>query len=173
MSQPFVGEVRLFGFNFAPRGWALCRGQLLSISQNTALFSLIGTYYGGNGTSTFALPNLQGNIAVGQGQGIGLSNYTVGQIAGSATVTLLANQLPPHSHTLVAGTAATTPTPAANAYFGSAPRGRNAYATSSDGTRMAAASVATSGSSTPHNNMMPYLAMNYCISLQGIFPSRN
>jgi microcystin-dependent protein len=173
MSQPFLGEVRVFGFNFAPRGWAFCRGQVMSVSQNTALFSLLGTNYGGNGTSTFALPNLQGNIPISSGQGPGLSTYTVGEQGGSAGVTLLSNQLPAHAHTLPAGAGASTATPAANTFLGAGQRGKTVYATATDGTTMNAASVAPAGGSQPHNNLMPYIAMNYCIALQGIFPSRN
>ncbi|WP_263385230.1 phage tail protein [Granulicella arctica] len=173
MSEPFIGEVRIFGFNFAPRNWAFCRGQLIAIAQNTALFSLLGTTYGGDGRTTFALPNLQGNIPVSSGQGPGLSPYSLGQQSGSTGVTLLTTSLPGHSHTLPAGAAATTPTPAANTFLGAGARGKTIYSTTTDGTTMNAAAVATAGGNQPHNNMMPYVAMNYCICLTGIFPSRN
>jgi microcystin-dependent protein len=173
MSEPFLGEVRLFSFNFAPRGWAFCRGQILAVAQNTTLFTLLGTTYGGDGRTSFALPNLQGYIPVGSGQGPGLSSYVLGQQGGSATVTLLTTNLAPHSHTLPAGTAATTPTPAANTFLGAGARGKTIYATTTDGTTMNPAFVNPAGGGQPHNNMMPYVAMNYCICLQGIFPTRN
>jgi microcystin-dependent protein len=174
MAAPFLGEIRNFGLNFAPRGWAFCQGQLLPISQNTALFSLIGTFYGGNGTTNFALPNLQGAIPVGMGQGAGLSNYDIGETGGSSTVTLVAAQLPAHTHTLPASAAAGRITvPTASSVLGATGRGAaDVYASSSNGD-MAAASVGATGSGSPHNNMMPYLVTNYCIALQGIFPARN
>ena len=173
MSAPFVGEVRAFGFPFAPRSWAFCRGQVMSISQNTALFSLLGTTYGGDGRSTFALPNLQGRITVSAGQSPGLASYTLGQAAGFPTVTLLSNNLPGHTHTLPTGANATIGTPASNTFLGSAVRGGHLYASTADGTTMSQQLAVPAGGNGPHNNMMPFLAMNYCICLQGIFPSRN
>jgi microcystin-dependent protein len=174
MADPFLGEIRNFGFNFAPQGWALCQGQLLPIAQNTALFSLVGTFYGSNGTTDFALPNLQGCIPTGQGSGPGLSNYDVGQVGGAPTVSLVAANLPAHTHTLPASaTAGRISTPTASSVLGATGRGfADAYA-ASGGSTMAAASVTAAGSGSPHNNMMPYLVTNYCIALEGIYPSRN
>jgi microcystin-dependent protein len=182
MSNQFVGEIRPFGFNFAPTGWALCAGQLLPISQNTALFSLIGTYYGGNGTSTFALPNLQGSIPLGQGQGPGLSNYVIGEQGGSPNVTLLSSELPGHTHTLPVANAISskTGTPGPGVYLGptgSRTTAEPAYNTAAEVTggfvNMLNTAVQPAGGNVPHNNMGPYLVINYCIALQGIFPARS
>ena len=176
MSEPFLGEIQIFGFNFAPVGWALCQGQILPISQYTALFSLLGTQFGGDGQSTFALPNLQGNVPVHSGQGPGLSQYFVGETGGSSTVTVLSNEMPGHTHTLPATSAATRiSTPASNSVLGSVTRGApDVYISgSAPGTDMATVSVVSSGSGAAHNNMMPYVVMNYCIAMQGVFPSRN
>lgn len=179
MSNQFVGEILLIPYNFAPLGWALCQGQLLPISQNTALFSLIGTYYGGNGTSTFGLPNLQGSVAVGQGQGPGLSNYYIGQTAGETSVTLLSSQLPLHNHTIPASAASgrlTTPS-SATALGATGRGGAPAYGDpanfTSSAVSMAATSIAPLGGSGAHNNLMPYQVLNYIIALQGIFPARS
>jgi len=174
MADQFVGEIRPFPYNFAPQGWALCNGQLLSISQNTALFSLIGTYYGGNGTSNFALPNLQGRIAVGQGQAPGLGPYTIGETSGTDTVTLPANQMPAHTHTLaVSATPGRIATPSPSVVLGATGRGSpDVYSAGQSGT-MSAVAQSSVGGSLPHNNMMPYLAISYCIALTGIFPSRS
>jgi microcystin-dependent protein len=172
MADMFVGEIRLFPFGFAPLGWAQCDGQLLPISQNTALFSLLGTFYGGDGVSTFALPNLQGGIAVGQGQGSGLSNYTVGQTGGEASVTLTTSEIPAHTHSLRAGsTSGKINLPSATDFLGAVGGGlakkTDAYNASAN-TTMAASG--TAGSFQAHNNMAPYLVLNYCIALQGIYP---
>jgi microcystin-dependent protein len=171
MAEPFLGEIRMFGFNFAPQGWAMCNGQLLPISQNTALFSLLGTFYGGNGTSTFALPNLQSRVAVHQGQGAGLSTYALGQEGGSENVTLTPGQMPQHTHTVgVNGSAATSSRPG-----GTVP-GRttaDAYGAAPDGSRMNAAMIGATGGGQAHPNIEPFLVLNFCIALQGIFPSRN
>ncbi|TGE14486.1 phage tail protein [Hymenobacter elongatus] len=166
----FVGEICVFPFNFAPTGWAFCNGQLLPISQNTALFSLLGTYYGGDGKSTFALPNLQGQVAVGQGQGPGLSNYDLGQQSGSSTVTLLTSELPAHTHTLALtySTELGTLGSPDNAYLASNGSGEPQYEPSGTGSSAGGAV----SESAPHNNMQPYLALNYCIALRGIFPPR-
>jgi microcystin-dependent protein len=174
MADQFVGEIRPFPYNFAPLGWALCNGQLMSISQNTALFSLIGTYYGGNGTSNFALPNLQGQIAVGQGQAPGLSPYTVGETSGAETITVLASEMPGHTHTLpVSATAGRIATPSPSVVLGATGRGSpDVYSSAQSGT-MSASAQSNAGGSLPHNNMMPYLAISYCIALTGIFPSRS
>ena len=180
MSDNFVGEIRPVGFNFAPRGWALCNGQILPISQNTALFSLLGTYYGGNGTSTFALPNLQGRMPIAQGQGTGLSPYSIGEAGGTENVTLLSNQLAGHTHTLpVATIAGTSNSPSTGTFLAQIggtrvkPASPAYSAAPAAGTFMATGSVALKGNSQPHNNMMPYLVINYVIALTGIFPSRN
>ena len=175
MSDPFVGELMLVGFNFAPVDWALAQGQLLPISQNTALFSLLGTYYGGNGTSNFALPNLQNSVAIGYGQGAGLSNYVIGQQGGSQTVTLLASETPLHTHTASAKSIvrATVGQGPANSTFAEMTPD-NAYTTNTSGlTQMSTAAISTFGSSLPHNNMMPYLGMYWIIATQGIYPSRS
>jgi len=172
VSEPFLGEIRMFGFNFAPTGWAMCNGQLLPISQNTALFSLLGTQFGGNGTSTFALPNLQSRVPIHQGQGSGLSSYVIGQSGGFENVTLLATQLPAHSHSVNASSA----TAAAGRPAGAVPAHPSAdiYASAPDGaTVMNAGMIANTGGNQPHGNIQPYLTLNFCIALQGIFPSRN
>ncbi len=179
MSSPFIAEIRLMGFNFAPRGWAQCNGQILPISQNTALFSLLGTQYGGNGTSTFGLPNLQGNLAGGQGSGPGLTQRFIGEQDGSATVTLLPTQIPTHSHSLQAkNSTASSPSPTGNALAkGAFPNGATngsiaMYQTAAPDVQMNAQAVQLQGGNQPHNNLMPYLTLNYCIALQGIFPPR-
>ena len=177
MSDPFVGEIRMFGFNFPPRGWAFCNGQLLSISQNTALFALLGTFYGGDGKSTFALPNLQGSAPVHQGQGQGLSPYVLGQQAGEESVTLITTEIPVHTHTPpgCASGGADQLSPAGNVW--AAGGGRripvNMYtAAAGSGPIMNPAALSIAGSSLPHNNMPPYLTLNFCIALQGVFPQR-
>jgi microcystin-dependent protein len=164
--DPFVGAVFLFAGNFAPLGFALCAGQLLSISQNTELFSIIGTTYGGNGQTTFGLPDLRSRVPVGAGTGPGLSTYDLGEETGTETVTLNTSELPAHTHPLSAGTAQTTDIPASNAV----PAQGGSYATS------AASSMAptgTTGQNVPHPNIQPVLTLNYIIALVGIFPSRN
>jgi microcystin-dependent protein len=175
MSDPFLGEIRVFGFNFAPRNWALCNGQLVSIAQNTALFSLLGTNYGGDGRTTFGLPNLQGRAPMFWGQGPGLTNRVIGEASGSTTVTLLTSQMPAHTHVPQASSAnGTANTPAGNVWAkGAAGRGSVlAFNTTPDVT-MNAAAVGVAGGGGPHNNMPPYLAVNFCIALAGVFPSRN
>lgn len=160
----------MFGGNFAPRGWAFCNGQLMPISQNSALFSILGTTYGGDGQTTFALPDLRGRVAVGQGQGPGLSSVSLGQAAGTETVTLTTAELPAHSHTvqMPASTGAQTSNRPTGAYQASG----NAYSSSTN-TTMAAATSALSGSSQPHSNLPPYLGVTFIIAVQGTFPSRN
>ena len=171
MAEPFIGEIRLFGFNFAPRGWAMCNGQLLAISQNTALFSLLGTNYGGDGVRTFALPDLRSRVAIHEGQGSGLSPYTIGEAGGAETVTLTVGQMPSHAHYLkVSGAAATSTTPSGNVL---ARATANVYGANSDGSKMHAGTIPVTGGSQPHTNVQPFLAVNFCIALQGIFPSRN
>jgi len=182
MDNGYLGEIRLFAANFAPKNWAFCKGQLLSIAQNSALFSLLGTYYGGNGTTNFALPNLQGRAIVGTGQGSGLTYYIIGEQAGSPTTTLLSSNLPPHNHASLSGTIKMLTTSGTgnsnvptNNYF--ANDGTQKYDVQNDGVAMQPFNVNLSannaGSSTPINNMMPFLAMNYVICLSGIYPSRN
>jgi microcystin-dependent protein len=171
MSDPFLGELKLFPYNFAPRGWAFCNGQILSIAQNTALFSLLGTTYGGNGQTTFALPDLRGRVPISAGQGPGLSNYSLGQVGGTETETLLIQQMPMHTHLVQASTGdATTSQPGGNVL---AAVGGGAYAAPPTDATMAPNMIATSGGSQPHNNVSPYLTLNWCIALAGIFPSRN
>jgi len=175
MSNPFLAEIRIFPFNFAPVGWALCNGQLLPISQNTALFTLIGTYYGGDGRSNFALPNFQGVGAVGWGQGPGLSYYDLGQIGGQASVTLTAIQVPSHNHpTNCSSTGGGQISPQNNVWGDVSVRGSKFYANvAGNAVQMNNACVGLAGGSLPHNNMPPYLTLNFCIALQGVYPSRN
>lgn len=182
MSQPFVGEITIFAFNFAPTGWAQCRGQLLPISQNTALFSLLGTMYGGDGKSTFALPNLQDSAPNCMGQGPGLSEYFEGQSGGSATVTLLQSEIPSHQHFFSANTTTGTTLASPNNQLGVGTVGTkqnsfnaNIYSTNINqaNTAMSPLAIRPNGGSLPHNNMQPYLTLNFCIALQGVFPPRS
>ena len=179
MSDQFVAEIRIFPFNFAPTGWAFCNGQLMPISQNTALFALLGTTYGGDGKSTFALPGLQGSVPMQPGQGQGLSLRTLGQIGGAETITLLQSEIPVHNHALTATTAvANTDQPngamLARGQFsfqgnsGAVPM----YFNGAPDTQMAPQAIAPTGGSLPHSNMQPYLTLNFCIALQGEFPQR-
>ena|SRR3712207_2503442 len=173
MADPFVAEIRMFGFNFAPTGWAQCNGQLLPISQNTALFSLLGTFYGGDGKSTFALPNLQGSVPVHQGQGQGLSERVIGEQSGSQFVTLLISEIPFHTHAWMANnTPALLNAPDSNRTDARASGGNVYKANTNPDVQMAPQALAIAGGSLPHNNMMPYLVVNFCIALQGVFPAR-
>lgn len=174
MSDPFVAEIRIFGFNFAPTGWALCNGQILPISQNTALFSLLGTTYGGNGQSTFALPDMQGNAPMHPGQGPGLSLHDLGEIGGSQTVTLLQSEMPLHAHAMVASNdAAVTNDPTSNQIAKPFGRGNNTFIISTQNVvPMSPSALTPAGGDLPHNNMMPYLTLNFCIAMQGVFPPR-
>jgi microcystin-dependent protein len=174
MSEPFLGQLSLVGFNFAPIGWQIANGQILPISQYSALFSLLGTYYGGNGTSNFALPNLQGSIPVGAGQGPGLGNYLVGETGGAINVTLIPNQMPSHTHHVMADTTpANQQTPAGNALAKCGSSAGNLYTTSTTpSVAMNPAMISPYGSSQPHNNMMPYLTMYWIIAMTGVFPAR-
>jgi microcystin-dependent protein len=173
MATPFVGEIRIFGFSFAPQNWAFCNGQIQAISQNTALFSILGTTYGGNGTSTFALPNLQSCVPVHQGQGPGLSDYVLGEFTGTETVTLLSTELAPHNHPAgCSNLDGDSLTPAGNVPAKDAAGGNNLFTTTANAT-MNALSVGVTGGGQAHNNLQPYLALNYCICLFGTFPSRN
>ncbi|WP_263349828.1 phage tail protein [Acidicapsa acidisoli] len=178
MADPFVAEIRIFPFNFAPRGWAFCNGQLLSLSQNTALFSLLGTTYGGDGRSNFALPNLQGSAPMHPGQGPGLSLHDLGESGGSNSVTILSSEMPAHSHSINCvdgarvGGQTGQPGNAILVKTGGTPA--NAYTSGvSQNQTMATNMVAIVGGSQPHNNMMPYLTLNFCIALQGVFPPRS
>jgi microcystin-dependent protein len=171
MSSPFVGEVKIFAGNFSPRGYALCNGQLLPISQNTALFSILGTTYGGNGTSNFALPNLQGNAPLHPGQGPGLSPYVLGQTGGETTHTLTQNELPAHSHALHGSSAATGGTPGGTEVL-AATASAKIYRGATNLVPMATGLSPNVGN-LPHENRQPYLALTFIIAMQGIFPSRN
>jgi microcystin-dependent protein len=173
MADPFVAEIRIFPFNFPPTGWAFCNGQLLPISQNTALFSLLGTVYGGDGKSTFALPDLQGSAAMHPGQGQGLSLRDLGETGGAETITLLVSEMPLHTHTLSASVrAGDAGTPAPSALLAATQSG-NIYAPGNSATTpMAPQALPVAGASLPHNNMQPYLTLNFCIALQGIYPQR-
>ena len=177
MSDPFLGEIRAFGFNFAPVGWALCNGQLLSISQNTALFSLLGTTYGGNGTTNFALPHLQGQVLIAQGTDPRGNTYVIGQTGGNTNVTLTTQQLPTHNHTVTAVAAAGTtanPSSAFIAEYGSGKDAATFFAPSATSpVQMAPAMIGNTGGSLPVSVQNPYVVINYCIALQGIFPSRS
>jgi microcystin-dependent protein len=173
MADPFVAEIRIFPFNFAPRGWAWCDGQLLPLSQNTALFSLLGTTYGGNGKSNFALPDLQGRAPMHPGQGPGLSLHDLGETGGSETVSLLESEIPAHAHVLRGdANVAETPDPAGNVFARAT--SINAYQTNTSQSlvTMAPEALAPAGGDQPHNNLQPYLTFYFCIALQGVFPPR-
>jgi microcystin-dependent protein len=180
MTSPFVAEIRIFPFNFAPKGWAFCNGQLMPISQNTALFSLLGTTYGGDGKSNFALPDLQGSVPLQQGQGPGLSLRDLGETGGEDNVTLLTTEMPAHRHFVNADTGqATASSPVSNLYMaghfddGGGHKGAvQIYTTQAPADVMNVLSLSIVGSSFPHNNLMPYLTLNFCIALQGVFPAR-
>ena len=173
MSDPFVAEIRMFGGNFAPRGWAMCNGQLLPISQNTALFSLLGTTYGGDGKSTFALPDLQGACPIAPGQGPGLSDRVLGEQGGSQFVTLLQSEIPAHTHAInaYADDPADIGIPSPDVIIG-ATAGLNLYSSTANNTTMNLQALSVYGGSLPHNNMPPYLTVTFLIALQGVFPAR-
>jgi len=173
MSQPFLGEIRMFAGNFAPAGWALCQGQLLSIAQYNALFALLGTTYGGDGVNTFAVPDLRGRVPIHQGQGPGLSPYTIGEVQGAETVTVTNNQLSIHNHVANgSGGTGTTHTPGNSVWAGTAAAKQFVAGTSANGT-LNAQSLGTVGNGLPHDNMLPFLAVTFIIATIGIFPSRN
>lgn len=181
MSEYYVGEIRMFGGNFAPRDWALCNGQILPIAQNDALYSLIGTTFGGDGVQTFALPNLQGRIGVSEGQGPGLTNRVLGEMGGVETVTITSNTMPVHTHMLLASSLdATSPTASGNA-LPAKPTVTNArfYTIPVAGkpdpvpTQLDAVACSSAGGSQPHENMQPFLCVSFIIALYGIYPSRN
>lgn len=173
MVEPFVAEIRIFPFNFAPKGWAQCDGQLLPLSQNTALFSLLGTTYGGDGKANFALPDLRGRVPMQPGQAAGLSLYGLGETGGSETVSLLSSEVPIHTHGV---NAANTPANSRSPESRSLARSLGAYAYSEQNagslTYMAPTALTQAGGDQPHNNMQPYLTVNFCIALQGVFPPR-
>jgi microcystin-dependent protein len=172
MDQPFLGLIAAVGFNFAPRGWAFCAGQIMPIAQNQALFSLLGTTYGGNGQTTFALPDLRGRAALSSGQGFGLQSYNLGETGGSETVALTAQQMPQHNH-LFGATTTSANTAAVNGNF-LAETTITAYREGNPGAPVPMANmIGNSGQSQPHSNQQPYLAVNFIIALTGIFPSRN
>jgi microcystin-dependent protein len=171
MADPFVAEIRIFPFNFAPRGWAFCDGQIMPISQNTALFSLLGTTYGGDGRSNFALPNLQGRAAMHPGQGLGLSPHDLGESRGVETVTLLSTEIPAHAHVLTASNETGEDRKAVGEAMARS-TGGPLYGPATNLVAMAAEALPIAGASQPHNNMMPYLTLNFCIALQGVFPPR-
>jgi microcystin-dependent protein len=174
MADQFVGEIRIVPLNFAPTGWALCDGQTLPISQNTALFSLLGTQFGGNGTSTFALPNLQGSAPMNQGNGAGLTPRVMGETGGETAVTLLTSEIPAHTHTIGVASASTSGTPGPTVVFGGGGRGKEpAYVPASAPVTMSPQAIGLTGGSQPHNNMPPYLTLNFVIALVGIFPARS
>jgi microcystin-dependent protein len=172
MADPFMAEIRIFPFTFAPKGWAFCNGQLIPISQNTALFALLGTTYGGDGKSTFALPDLMGSAAMHPGQGSGLTERFLGEIGGTESVTLLVSEIPVHTHSLLAAGSdpAESNDPTNNALARS--KNGNAYTNQPPITQMAPQALAPAGGSLPHNNMQPYLTLNFCIAMQGVFPQR-
>ena len=176
MADPFVAEIRMFTCNFAPRGWARCDGQILSISQNTALFSLLGTQYGGNGQTTFALPDLQGSFATHQGQGQGLSQRFIGEQGGEDSVTLIQTEIPAHSHLLMSKPSGGQADPVGRLYGSSGTQlpPPNFYSNAQgSATLMNPVALSLTGGSLPHNNLMPYQVVLFCIALQGIFPARN
>lgn len=176
MADAYLAEIRMFGCNFAPSGWASCSGQLLPISSNTALFSILGTQYGGNGSSTFGLPNLQGRAANCQGQGPGLSDYVMGELGGSSNVTLLISQTPPHTHAALGdnGDGVNGNGPGGHAWATpSADRDINLYDTNGAPVNMLSNALTTVGGNQPHNNLMPYQVVQFCIATQGIYPARN
>jgi microcystin-dependent protein len=172
--DPFLGEIRLFGGNFAPRGWMLCQGQVLSIAQNTALFSLLGTTYGGNGQTTFALPDLRGRVPVHAGQGPGLPEVDLGEVSGVEQVSLIVSQMPAHAHTLPASSLASiTGVPTGNVVADTTVAALPIYAGGGPSAPMDSTAMDPAGGSQPHENRMPFMAMNFIIAVEGIFPSRN
>jgi microcystin-dependent protein len=172
MADPFVAEIRIFPFNFAPLGWAFCNGQILPISQNTALFALLGVNFGGDGRSTFALPNLQGSAPMHPGQGPGLSPHSLGETGGAQYVTLQQTEIPLHTHTLAGSNEIGEDRKPASEAFARSTGGPLYGAVPASLTTMAPEALSPTGGSQPHNNMMPYLTLNFCIALQGVFPPR-
>ncbi len=177
MAQPYLAEIKMFAGNFAPRNYALCNGQIVSIAQNTALFSLLGTTYGGNGQTTFALPDMQGRAPVHQGSGVGIDPVSLGEMSGTPNVTLLTGQMPSHTHPISGAVIPNSnpgETPAANTLFtNSNPNQLYAAALNPGGITLAPQSISSTGGSLPHNNAQPYLAVSFIIAMQGVFPARN
>ncbi|MGA9768897.1 MAG: tail fiber protein [Blastocatellia bacterium] len=176
MSEPYLGMIIIVPYNFSPRGWAFCNGQILPIAQNTALFSLLGTTFGGNGQTTFALPDLRGRVSNSSGQGPGLSSYDLGQVGGTESTTLTINQMPVHNHQVACFTdEATSPSPKSNFFANTTvPSDANAFTYASTANNlMAPTEITNTGGSQPFGLLQPYLTLNYCIALEGIFPSRN
>jgi microcystin-dependent protein len=168
--NPNLGEIMPVPYNFAPKGWALCQGQILAINQNTALFSLLGTQYGGDGRTTFALPDLRGRSAIGMGQGPGLTSYSQGETGGEESVTLVLNQMPSHTHTAM-GTSAVVSSPDPGGNVWATQTRTRTYSATAD-SAMAPGTIGSTGNNQPHNNLSPYLTLNYVIALQGIYPAR-
>lgn len=174
MANQYVGEIRMFAGNFAITGWAECNGQLLPIAQNTALFSIIGTFYGGNGVQTFALPDLRGRVPIHQGQGLGLSTYVIGEQGGSENITLLQTEIPAHNHLVNGVGSGGTQASPVNGYPAIESTGTAFnYSTAAPTGQMSPATIVNTGGSQPHSNIQPYLSITFLIALQGIFPSRN
>ncbi len=174
MAEPFLGQVIMAGFNFAPRGYAICDGQILSIAQNTALFALLGTTFGGDGVQTFTLPDLRGRVGNHQGQGPGLGNRTLGEVSGQESHTLLGTEMPQHNHLASATDASgSLGTPNGNFLAASSSNQTAMYRPTSDGSALHAQTIGLSGGSQPHDNIQPYLVISFSIALEGIFPSRN
>jgi len=174
MAETYVAEVRVFPFNFAPKSWAFCNGQILTIAQNQALFSLLGTYFGGNGTSSFGLPNMQGNVPIGQGNGAGLSQYVLGQSGGNASVALLVSHMASHNHNLMADRSAPDGNVPNNASLTESVANTKMYSNATGPlVQMNPNSIGPTGNNAPHNNLMPFLTLNFCISLTGLYPPRN
>ncbi len=172
MSTPYIGEIRMVGFNFAPANWAFCNGQILAIAENEALFNLIGTTYGGDGMNTFALPNLQGRFPAHQGSSSG-ATYVIGQSGGVENVTLTLNQMPAHSHTAVCAAGGGNVASPSKAYWSTDPFGNTAAYNETGGSAMAGGALAVAGSGQPHDNRQPYLGLNFIIALFGIYPSQS
>jgi microcystin-dependent protein len=170
--EPYISEIKLFAFNFPPRGWAPCNGQILPIASNQALFSLLGTTYGGNGQTTFGLPNLQGRVPIHFGNYFGGGNYSLGQVGGQENVTLITPQIPVHTHFVQASNTAAADTYPTTTNLWAKGSSHSGFATTANNT-MNPAAIGNSGGSQPHNNQSPYLVVNFCIAIQGIFPSRN
>jgi len=182
--EPIIGQILFFAGNFAPRGWAFCQGQILAIAPNTALFSILGTTYGGNGQTTFALPDLRGRVPMGSGQGPGLTPRTIGEMAGTETVTLITNQIPQHFHPVsepAVTSLGTTDVPSATVILSASPKtgsGPNAtalktYSTAASDVTLKPFNSGVAGGSQPHENIQPYLVLNYTIAIEGLYPSRN
>jgi microcystin-dependent protein len=174
MSEPFLAEIRIVGFNFAPRGWAFCDGQILPINQNQSLYSLLGTTYGGDGRTSFALPDIRGRSAIHVGRADGGQIHTLGSKTGEETHTLTSNEMPQHTHSTKASSAiGDSPVPTSNVLASSLNEAYRGFTSEADLVSLKAGTVANVGGGQAHNNMQPYLALNYCIALQGLFPSRN